>query len=1159
MNSFKLSKIVKVKSQFGRSVNLERDFHTDIDLDGYVLTTTALKNLERIQQAILNDSSSRAWTLTGPFGSGKSAFALFVAKLLDTKMTSGRRTASKLLKNRGVYSSYRALLGSDLSSIRFVPILVSGARESLAGAILRGIKTTVETLDRRAHRAHLRELAKLEISKNVTGKEILSLLQSISQTISKSVKRKIGILLVIDELGKLLEYAAINRSESDIFLLQELAEGTRKSATPLLLITILHQAFERYAERLGKRDRDEWTKVQGRFEDITFQEPNEQTLQILRSVFDRTKKSNAHNILSDRGNSLAKKAFDLGLCGSLKKDAITLLRDCAPLHPLVAFLLGTIFRRFGQNERSLFAFLTSGEPFGFSDLISRTTWTDEDQEVVRLDNIYDYLVSAMGSALLAGPEGRKWAEVESALQRVPDASLLETRILKTIGLFYLLGDLGRFKCSREILYFSLAERTTNAKQIDLALERLRRKSVVTERRFNDTIVVWEGSDVDLDARFADAEKIIDKNTSLAENLRLYFSQRPIVAKRHSSHSGTLRFFDITYINASDSDTKRIDGLTKADGQIVFALAANDEEIGELECKIERGQIKTGLQTIIAIPKNLGNLRDAIWRAICWRWVSSNTPQLENDRAARKELAVRLLHSEQAVSEWLDDWQGYGSDVTCTWYWRGQKSHFSSPRAFQDFLSSVFDHVFSATPILKNELVNRSVLSSAAASARRSLFEAMLSNPDKPQLAITGFPPQLSMYFSVFQETSIHREEAGKYGFYPPIETADSGIRAVWAEIEAFLEKTERQRLTIADLFETLQKPPFGLKSGVLPLLTVSVFLYLDSQVALYERGNFVSKLTLPVLERLCRAPESFAVQLCRISGVRSEVISKMADTLLPGRAEKGRAEILTVVRPLVRFAQELVEYSQHTTRISPLARNIRRALFSAREPDKLLFKLLPEACGLPEFRNTLDGNDHVVDKFSEELGKGLAELKRSYDELLNEIESLITSAFSLSISPRENLRLRCKAVAEFAASVKLKGFILRASDPKLETIEWLESVGAQLAGKPPAFWRDEDLANFELSLTDTARSFMNLESLVFERLGGKKIGTDIELIRMNLAQLNRDERSQVLSIRLEEKEIVEEAKKLLLSAFEQSHINGNLNLRLATLAHLSLDLLKEKE
>ena len=77
-----LSELFHVASRFHRSVHLERDFYTGNALEGYVLTVTARETLQRVITALEDESTSKAWSLTGPYGSGKSAFALFTAKLL---------------------------------------------------------------------------------------------------------------------------------------------------------------------------------------------------------------------------------------------------------------------------------------------------------------------------------------------------------------------------------------------------------------------------------------------------------------------------------------------------------------------------------------------------------------------------------------------------------------------------------------------------------------------------------------------------------------------------------------------------------------------------------------------------------------------------------------------------------------------------------------------------------------------------------------------------------------------------------------------------------------------------------------------------------------------------------------------------------------------
>ena len=94
-----------------------------------------------------------------------------------------------------------------------------------------------------------------------------------------------GLLLLVDELGKFLEHEA-RHGGAGIFLLQQLAERAfsgRKAN--LLLVVLLHQGFDLYARGLGEKLRNDWAKVQGRFQTVSFVEPAEQVLRIVAAAF----------------------------------------------------------------------------------------------------------------------------------------------------------------------------------------------------------------------------------------------------------------------------------------------------------------------------------------------------------------------------------------------------------------------------------------------------------------------------------------------------------------------------------------------------------------------------------------------------------------------------------------------------------------------------------------------------------------------------------------------------------------------------------------------------------------------------------------------------------------------------------------------------------
>src|SRR5258706_5126938 len=83
--------IAQIRQEGIRSINVEYDLGNPDIADGYVLTAQGLACLGRIVEG-LGGNSAKAWTLTGPYGSGKSFFSLYLFNLLSP-IQAGHRLA----------------------------------------------------------------------------------------------------------------------------------------------------------------------------------------------------------------------------------------------------------------------------------------------------------------------------------------------------------------------------------------------------------------------------------------------------------------------------------------------------------------------------------------------------------------------------------------------------------------------------------------------------------------------------------------------------------------------------------------------------------------------------------------------------------------------------------------------------------------------------------------------------------------------------------------------------------------------------------------------------------------------------------------------------------------------------------------------------------
>ena len=115
-------------------------------------------------------------------------------------------------------------------------------------------------------------------SENVTSREIL---RALDKQYARLKEADRGLLVVVDEFGKFLEYASQNNPEKELYFIQLLAEYVNDPSKDILFVTALHQNFNAYAVELSKHQQYEWDKVKGRLKEITFNEPVEQLLYLV--------------------------------------------------------------------------------------------------------------------------------------------------------------------------------------------------------------------------------------------------------------------------------------------------------------------------------------------------------------------------------------------------------------------------------------------------------------------------------------------------------------------------------------------------------------------------------------------------------------------------------------------------------------------------------------------------------------------------------------------------------------------------------------------------------------------------------------------------------------------------------------------------------------
>lgn len=1159
-----LSELITVAPRYTRAINLERDAVTPGAIDGYTVTITAREFLNRLAQSLIAPAGHRAWTLTGPYGSGKSAFALYLANLFSPSSVAGNKLARSILKEQQP-EMFQLLFGGGakarVTKEGFCPILISGAPEPLLGALLRACCRDLRPFYATSGRppAALKELEgyrdTYQTDKSaVSQSDVVEALVRVIQHLQESEKAR-GVLLIIDELGKFLEYGARDPDNGDIYVLQQLAEATaRFNPTGFLLVTILHQSFERYAADLRPSVREEWAKVQGRFEDAAFQEPPEQLFTLISSAITHSKHKSIGG-LKKQAREQAEEAIKLGLVprGMSKVEFIEAAEHCAPLHPVAALALVRLSRKFGQNQRSLFSFLNSREPHGFANFLQQEI-SEDAAPCFTLPDLYDYVAEALGSGVGVGEGATRWAEVQNSLDKAAQSPPDEIALIKAIGLMSAVGAYGGLKPSREVLQFAVA---MPGRAFHKAHRSLLQNSLIVERKHSGTVALWEGSDIDVEERLREADRRVAEGASLAQKVNQLWSPRPLVAKRHSFQTGTLRYFSVRFSDVA-SFSKSLEVPADADGLLLYCLPSNKSDFENLVELAQSSKVREQLEVLIAIPREVNALREAIRELELLQWVRNNTPALQGDAVARRELRSRLAAVEDRIGVELQrlfspDRQAGQNTL---WFNHGIRQEIPTARTLANFLSTICQEVYSATPVLRNELVNRRHLSTAAAAARRNLIDAMIKSGGEERLGFVGTPPEIAIYASILEHTKIHRLEETGYTFGEP--RGDTGLIAVWQGIKEFFKHCELQRHSVKELFDLLQRPPYGLKLGVIPILFCAAASAHDTEIAFYQEGAFLPEVTAEVYDRLIRSPEKFELRRYRVEGVRREVFRLMAQ-LFGKEGEPTSEHLVTILKPLYRFFNRLPQYTKQTKNISPTAAAIKEALFSSKDPDVLLFNDLPRACGVEPF----PANEAVVadqlNAFFSSLKGALIELQRAYDDLLFELQSLLFKAFNFGEGEaRERIRTRAKALIDHCVEPRLRAFALQLQDDYENEAAWIEAVATIVVGKEPRLWNDTDRARYEVTLADLVRNFRHIEALVFEESARLEQGRKPEhILRISVSDRHSKDLEAVVVVEPQDSSKYGEAVVRLDELLEQLNLAGNPELALAALSSVSQKYLSE--
>ena len=1040
---------VAIGRRYVRAVDIRRDLEDPQALEGYVLTPSVRDGLRRVLGGLETGSSQRAFRVTGPYGSGKSSFGLLLARLFQEGSEGG--LAANLARD--------LVGGQQVPAYR--PVVIAGRRASLTEDLVAAARDVAREEFGERDTLAVSAARRLD-SQRAEGRSdlraVLNCLTRCSERVYAESGR--GLLLLIDEMGRYVEFAASNPGQEDPSVFQQLAE--RAGGTPyngLAVVGFLHHRFGDYVATLGDWLEGEWRRSSERYEEIAFQESHEQTLYLLSKAL---VPQGAHSgPVKTAARSHYREAGTRGLFTLASDDLVTIGESLYPFHPGALAGVWSCSRRFGQNERSVFAFLQSSEPFGYQEFAHRKSYSSRNW--YRIDDVYDNLASQGSLRFRSRDREKRWEMGQDALLVCGDLPNETLRVLKAVSLIAVLEPIPGLSAEADTLVWLLDLGPCDVKK---ALSELAKRGVIHRRESQADWSLWSHTSVDLDQWMDKAKAAVPEMRRLDEELSRVTSLRPMVAQRHYHRTGTLRSFAVRTGDVADGTGLGTDGL------VVVRPTYPDQEAARVKHEAARMSSRLGSLAVVRVqpitPRHLAIARDLA----CWRWVGDNCGELRIDDFARAEVDRRVRDLENELRRHLLPFgQANVDGPGVEWLHDGETVPIESRAELSRFLSDVCDKVFYEAPILRNELINREKLSSAVAAARMRLLRSMLNGEKEESLGITGTPPERTIYLSVFHASGLHRTVNGRSRFREPDSQDPLGWGPAWQRIDGITQG--RESVGVDAVISKLGEPPVGLRAGPALLLIAAYILRYRRSIALMERGTFQPETTQAHFMRLAKSPKRFALHRVGALG-NTEVLGALVHGLSIWADERPPTGVKEVVEALYRWWGRLSEFARGTSTVGSAAKRVRTTLRSAKEPIELLFDQLPRAC------NAIDIDGIDVERYTLQLDVALTELDDALPTLRSHVEASTLHAFGT----RSLGELRRQMILDYRdhllelGSYELRAFVDRALKDDVDDRVWLDGVARLVVGKRLQGWDDTVVDHFRFEIRAIAQKLARRLALI---------------------------------------------------------------------------------
>ncbi|MFK4784755.1 restriction endonuclease subunit S [Fusobacterium sp. MFO224] len=906
-----INKNIKTIKDFQTSVNILYDLENEEKIKKFIGTTSSIEIIEEIFLSILTTSTSKARILVGAYGRGKSHLVLVILSLLYKKNVKiFEKLLYKIEKMKP--ELYKAILDYLKSEQKILPVVIGGSATNLRQSFLIGLNQALEkeklekvmpktnftavistiqnwklnykeTYDKFIEKIDssieefIFQLEEFNIETYENFKSIYPTLTSGSEfnpflksdiveiytEVSKQVKSYgySGLYIVYDEFSKYLESSISNTSNSDIKLLQDFAEKCERSGkNQMHLMLISHKDIGNYIDdKLSKEKVDAWKGVSGRFAHMIIQNHFIQMYEIISNVIYKDKnywknfKEKNENKFIDLKETYLKNKLIIN-----DEELDLVIEDCYPLHPISTFILPRLSEKIAQNERTMFTFLSSEQKYTLNNFLNKL---GDKYKLLTPDYLFDYFDPLIKKEIYTGNIYKTYRLLKNVLEKTKE-NKLETKILKTLFLIYIIEEFERVAPTQETIINIYKYSVKNISEIENALESLKEKEcVVFLKRSNNYLKIKESSGKNIKEEILKCQNKRTFNLDYIDLINNLSFEKYLYPNRYNDEKEIIRYFKYEFISEKEffctRNWEKRAKDSKADGLLIGIISNSRESTERIKKEIFSKNINSK-RVLFILSKEYKEISDLVFE---YEALKDLIEDNKEDIVLKEEYEIFLEDVEEVVFRFIYNYLNPELNKN-EYFYNSKKVNIHRKAQLSNLISDICEVLFPLTPIINNETINKNKLPGVTIKNRNKVISKLLENNLQFKLGLKGNGQDVFIARTLLYNLGILQDNETKT-IFDLKNIKDKNIEKVLNVIDGYLKKSSYEKPeSFLGLYEILTLPKYqiGLKKGLIPVY-ISVMLHQYRENIIITDGKKELKITAELLSAINDDPSKYNIYI----------------------------------------------------------------------------------------------------------------------------------------------------------------------------------------------------------------------------------------------------------------------------------------------------------